>query len=1127
MFDDMYWESHADSDPLWYKDAVIYQLHVKSYFDSNADGIGDFKGLTQKLDYLHDLGVTAIWLLPFYPSPLKDDGYDISDYKNIHPAYGTLKDFKKFLREAHLRGIRVITELVINHTSDQHPWFQRARRAKPGSSRRNWYVWSDTPDRYEEVRIIFQDFESSNWAWDPVAKAYFWHRFYSHQPDLNYDNPGVQKAIFNILDFWLKQGVDGFRMDAVPYLFVRDGTNCENLPETHDFLKKIRAHVDTQYRNRMLLAEANQWPEDAVAYFGNNDEFHMAFHFPLMPRFYMALHMEDSFPILDIMEQTPEIPDTSQWAVFLRNHDELTLEMVTDEERDYMYRVYAQDPRMRLNLGIRRRLSPLLENHRRRIELMNALLFSMPGTPIIYYGDEIGMGDNIHLGDRDGVRTPMQWSADRNAGFSRADPQALYLPVSISPEYHFEVINVDVQQQNPHSMLWWMKRLIALRKRFKAFSRGSIAFLRPKNHRILAFIRCYEKETILVVVNLSRYVQYVELDLSEYQGMQPVELFGRTVFPPIESKPYFLSMGRHSFFWFYLMSTSSEEKNADMVDGSTLPVISTAGPLKNLLMDAAGNKLEKILSRYLKKTRWFGGKARPIKRTVITDVLPISKIDPPSCLLLVRTDYMAGDSETYLLPIAVTEADRSDEIIDNKNWSAIAWVAQKNEDRSYLLHDGLADKAFCLSLLELIGRRQKIRKGRSLLSAAGTRAFRDLQRALDPSAEPEVVRAEQSNTSILYGKQFILKLIRRLSPGVNPDLEIGRFLTEKKFPHTPPVVGAIEFQSKPAEPMTLCTLHKFVVNQGDAWEYTRDHLNKYFETALTQKNRFKQLLTPRPVRIDRIFEPLPREALELIGPYMESVRLMGLRTAELHLTLASTTDRPSFTPEPFTRLYQRALYQSLRVLATKTFHLLRRRMDELPKEVHPDAVVGLDIENDILDRFKQLLTHKIAGMRIRCHGDYRLEQVLFTGKDFVIIDFEGEPEHRISERKIKRSPVRDVAGMLRSFHYAAYSALFSLKKMGVWDVTDENFLESCADVWYFWVRITFLQTYLETAEHADFLPKNRHKFEILLNIFLLEKAIYELAYELNNRPDWAKVPLRGLRQLLHEPYHTKRKEIKP
>ncbi len=484
-------------DPLWYKDAVIYEMHVRSFYDSDKDGVGDFRGLTEKLDYLQDLGITAIWLLPFYPSPLRDDGYDISDYTDIHEKYGTLRDFKAFLREAKYRGLKIITELVINHTSNQHPWFQRARRAAPGSRHREYYVWSETPQKYQEARIIFQDFESSNWAWDPEAQAYYWHRFYSHQPDLNFDSPDVRKEIIRALNFWLSLGVDGLRLDAVPYLYEREGTNCENLPETHAFLKELRRHVDATFKNRMLLAEANQWPEDAAAYFGQGDECHMAFHFPLMPRMFMALRMEDRFPIIDILQQTPQIPDNCQWALFLRNHDELTLEMVTDEERDYMYRVYSQDPQARINLGIRRRLAPLLGNHRRRIELMKSLLFAMPGTPVLYYGDEIGMGDNIFLGDRDGVRTPMQWSADRNAGFSQANSQRLYLPVNIDPEYHYEAINVEAQQNNPHSLLWWMKRMIALRKGHKALTRGSIEFLLPENTKVLAFLRCHQEECIL------------------------------------------------------------------------------------------------------------------------------------------------------------------------------------------------------------------------------------------------------------------------------------------------------------------------------------------------------------------------------------------------------------------------------------------------------------------------------------------------------------------------------------------------------------------------------------------------------------------------------------------------------
>ncbi|MGH9361513.1 MAG: maltose alpha-D-glucosyltransferase, partial [Thermoanaerobaculia bacterium] len=542
----------SNDDPLWYKDAVIYQIHVRAFADSDADGMGDFAGLTSKLDYLQSLGVTALWLLPFYPSPWRDDGYDIADYTSVHPAYGTLKDFRAFLREAKKRGLRVITELVINHTSDQHPWFQRARRAPPGSPAREFYVWSDTPERYQEARIIFKDFEASNWSWDAVARAYFWHRFYSHQPDLNFENERVHKAVLQALDFWMEMGVDGLRLDAIPYLYEAEGTNCENLPQTHQFLKKLRAHVDTRFRNRMLLAEANQWPEDAIAYFGDGDECHMAFHFPVMPRLYMAVRMEDRFPILDILEQTPPIPESCQWAIFLRNHDELTLEMVTDEDRDYMYRVYAQDPRARINLGIRRRLAPLLGNDRRRIELMNGLLFSLPGSPVVYYGDEIGMGDNFYLGDRNGVRTPMQWSADRNAGFSRANPQKLFLPVIIDPEYHYESVNVEAQQGNPHSLLWWMRRLMALRKRYRAFSRGTLEFLHPANHRVLAFVRRHQEERILVVANLSRFAQHAELDLGAFRGALPVELFGRNRFPEIGRRPYPLTLGPHNFYWFAL-----------------------------------------------------------------------------------------------------------------------------------------------------------------------------------------------------------------------------------------------------------------------------------------------------------------------------------------------------------------------------------------------------------------------------------------------------------------------------------------------------------------------------------------------------------------------------------------------
>jgi maltose alpha-D-glucosyltransferase / alpha-amylase len=541
----------AADDPFWFKDAILYELHVKAFFDGNDDGIGDFRGLLEKLDYIQELGVTALWLLPTFPSPGRDDGYDISDYEHIHPNYGALEDFEAFVDAAHDHGLKVITELVMNHTSDQHPWFQAARR-DPSSPYRDYYVWSDTDERYKDARIIFTDTEPSNWTWDPLARQYYWHRFFSHQPDLNFDNPAVQDEMIRVLRFWLDKGVDGLRLDAIPYLFEREGTNCENLPEGHEYLRKVRAEIDRNYDGRMLLAEANQWPSDVRPYFGDGDECHMAFHFPLMPRIYMALRRETRTPIVEILAQTPEIPPNCQWGLFLRNHDELTLEMVTDDERDYMYSEYARDPRMRVNIGIRRRLAPLLDNSRRRQELLHSLLFSMPGTPILYYGDEIGMGDNIYLGDRNGVRTPMQWNGDRNAGFSRADPQALYLPLVIDPIYHYTAINVEAQRRGPSSLLNWMRRLIAIRKRYPVFGRGGIEFLHPANLAVLAYLRCYQDQTILVVNNLSRFVQPVELDLRNYLGYTPIELFGETVFPKIGEAPYFLSLGPHTFYWFRL-----------------------------------------------------------------------------------------------------------------------------------------------------------------------------------------------------------------------------------------------------------------------------------------------------------------------------------------------------------------------------------------------------------------------------------------------------------------------------------------------------------------------------------------------------------------------------------------------
>ncbi|MCA1833171.1 MAG: maltose alpha-D-glucosyltransferase [Actinomycetota bacterium] len=1086
---------------LWYKDAVVYELHVRAFHDSNADGIGDLKGLIQKLDYIQDLGVTAVWLLPFYPSPLRDDGYDIAAYKQIHPQYGTLRDFRQLLREAHRRGLRVITELVLNHTSDQHPWFQRARRSKPGSPARDFYMWSDSPDRYGDARIIFKDFESSNWAWDPVAQQYYWHRFYSHQPDLNFDNPEVRRAMFEVVDFWMEMGVDGMRLDAVPYLFEREGTNCENLPETLGFLRELRAHVDHRFDDRMLLAEANQWPEDAVAYFGDGDVCHMAFHFPLMPRMFMATRMEDRFPIIDIMSQTPQVPEVAQWALFLRNHDELTLEMVTDEERDYMYRVYAQDPQARINLGIRRRLAPLLGNDRRLIEMMNGLLFSMPGTPVVYYGDELGMGDNIYLGDRNGVRTPMQWSADRNGGFSKANPQRLYAPVIIDPEYHAESINVESQQANPNSLLWWTKRMVALRKRYQAFGRGSLEFLYPENRKVLTYLRSFGDERILVVVNLSRHAQYVELDLSQYREMVPVELFGGTEFPKIGELPYFLTLSPHGFYWFALQAQPEEVRAGEPWDP---PTITVNGPWQRVFTGRARNQLETALPRYLPTRRWFGGKARRVKHAHIVETIPVPTGDAggEACVAMVQVEYAEGDPESYVLPIAAQPIEPGAEIHE---LSAITRLSTPEGD--VVLFDAIFDRDFSMALLDAIVRRRRIAGSEGRLAALPGRSLRRIVREAGAALEPQVVQAEQSNTSIVYGDKLILKLFRRLEEGLNPDLEIGAFLTERVgFDAIPPATGALEYVGGSREPLTLGILQGYVQNEGDAWKYTHDALEDFVEQALARPDTHPPI--PDRMRpVDLMSLRPPDLAFETIGAYLESARLLGKRTAELHVALASDADDPAFAPEPFTPFKRRSTYQSMRTMTRQVFRTLRGRLARMPQ-----AAEIADKEDEILKRFERLLHERITATLIRTHGDYHLGQVLWTGKDFVIIDFEGEPARPVSQRRLKRSAMRDVAGMLRSYHYAALSLLHG-PPGGVRPEHPER-LEPWLRFWNAWVQAAFLGSYLENADGSSFVPADRTELAVLLDSFLLEKAVYELSYEVNNRPDWVAIPMQGILQLL-------------
>ncbi|MBI5305057.1 MAG: maltose alpha-D-glucosyltransferase [Chloroflexi bacterium] len=1094
-----------DDNPLWYKDAIIYEVHVRAFHDSTGDGVGDFPGLTAKLDYLKDLGVTAIWLLPFYPSPLRDDGYDIADYNNVHPAYGTLNDLNVFLRQAHARGLRVITELVLNHTSDQHAWFQKSRRVANDDPWRDFYVWSDTPEKYRDARIIFKDFETSNWTWDSLGKAYYWHRFYAHQPDLNYENSAVRRAMLEIVDAWFRMGVDGLRLDAVPYLFEREGTNCENLPETHAFLKELRQHIQAQFKNRMLLAEANQWPEDAIAYFGVGDESHMAFHFPLMPRLFMSIRMEDRFPIVEILDQTPAIPETCQWAVFLRNHDELTLEMVTDEERDYMYRVYAHDRQARINLGIRRRLAPLLGNHRRRIELMNGLLFSMPGSPVIYYGDEIGMGDNIYLGDRNGVRTPMQWSADRNAGFSRANPQQLFLPIIIDPEYHYEAINVEAQQNNPHSLLWWMKRLIAMRKRYQAFGRGTIEFLHPDNHKVLAFIRRYEDERILVVANLSRFVQGVELDLAAFRGMIPIELFGQTQFPPLGEAPYFITLGPHSFYWFALAPQQVEvsTQRADVVLRAAPLVVS--GTWENVFRERAKADLESGLANYLRAQRWF--KSRAIKTTEIVEAIPVPHTAAHTHIVVVQIGYTEGDAERYVLPLTIAQNETAARLQQEHPQAIVARV--QVDGNAGVLYDAIGDPDFAMALFNSIAQRRRLKGWAGEITATTTRAFRLRQRA-QTLGEPNLLRSDHSSTSIAFGNQFIFKMYRRLDEGINPDLEISRFLTEKSFANIPSVVGALEYQYRDATHMSLAVLQEFIPNQGDAWQYTLDALNDYFERALIQPKPAHVLAEARQSARLMSEEPLSAIASELIGHYLESARLLGKRTAELHVALASDSDNEAFAPEPFTAHYQRSIYQTMRSDAHLVFGLVRQRLKNLPEPEKTRAQRLLALESELQKRFRTVFERKIKAARIRCHGDYNLEQLMYTGKDFVVIDFEGEPSRPISERRIKRSPLRDVAGMLRSFHYASVFALRGERFRS----TDVSALESWAQVWYRSVSAAFLNSYLEHAAQGGFLPKTKSDLALLLDVFLASRALFELSYELNNRPDWVGIPIQGLLQVL-------------
>jgi maltose alpha-D-glucosyltransferase/alpha-amylase len=1087
-------------DPLWYKDAVIYEVHVRAFFDGNDDGVGDFAGLTKKLDYIQDLGVNTIWLLPFYPSPGKDDGYDIADYHNIHPTYGTRGDFKLFVDEAHRRGLRVITELVINHTSDAHPWFQIARRSPPNSPKRNYYVWSESPDKYAATRIIFRDTEMSNWTLDPVAKNYYWHRFFSHQPDLNFDNPHVVRAVIHIMQYWLNQGVDGLRLDAIPYLVEREGTNNENLRETHEIIKRIRAVINERYSDRMLLAEANQWPEDVRDYFGDGDECHMAYHFPLMPRMYMAIAQEDRHPIVEIMEQTPDIPDNCQWAIFLRNHDELTLEMVTSRERDYMYKMYAADPRARLNLGIRRRLAPLMENDPERIKLMNSLLLSMPGAPIIYYGDEIGMGDNFFLGDRNGVRTPMQWSPDRNAGFSRADPQQLYLPPIMDPIYGYEAVNVEAQTRDRSSLLNWMKRMLQVRKSSQAFGRGTLRFIRPGNRKVLVYLREYDNDVIVCVVNLSRNAQPVEVDLSEFKGSVPIELIGRTTFPPVGDLPYLLTLHGYGFYWFQL---SKEEPppawHDERLQREDLPVLvlfdgwtsffpERVAQWRVGLASKLREQLEtRIAPKYIASQRWYAGKGAPIQKARLGDTGEW-ETSHGRWLAGVFEVESTAESALYFLPFAIAYEDT-----DESRWQKLqagAFARVRRQATVGVLADATSDENFCRSVVEGMSTGAGIRTERGVVRLSSTQVYEQLRG--DPSSPLTIspTPGQSSNTTVRVGDMFFLKFYRRLQSGINPEVEIGRYLTEvARFPNIVPVAGWAEYRNDDGTPVTLALLQALVMNQGDGWDYTVNYLTRFLEERRTDVAM----------------------AEDVHGAYLELVKTLATRTAELHRALAMPTSAEAFSPERIREEDIARWRRGIHAEAEKTLEMLSERVNQLPPAVINEAHHLLSQRAVLLKRIDTAVPHAPQGLKTRLHGDYHLGQVLLKRNDFVIVDFEGEPGRPLAERRIKHSPLRDVAGMLRSFTYARWTGT---QRGTAQSAEDTSRWDALLEKWEADVKSTFISTYDSIARPAG-IYRSLEEVEPLLTLFEVEKALYETRYELGNRPDWAGIPLRSLIAFTH------------
>jgi maltose alpha-D-glucosyltransferase/alpha-amylase len=1096
-------QTPVSTDAAWYKDALIYELHVRSFFDANDDGIGDFRGLIQKLDYIQDLGVNTIWLLPFYPSPLRDDGYDIANYRDIHPAYGTLKDFRQLLREAHARGLRVFTELVVNHTSDQHPWFQAARQAARGAARRGYYVWSDTGQEYAGTRIIFTDTEKSNWTWDPVAKQYFWHRFFSHQPDLNYDNPRVLKSMVDVMHFWLDMGVDGLRLDAVPYLIEREGTNCENLAQTHAILKQLRRSLDTRYSDRALLAEANQWPADVRPYFGEGDECHMAYHFPLMPRIFMAVRQEDALPIVEIMRQTPEIPPSCQWALFLRNHDELTLEMVTDEERDYMYNAYAADPQMRLNVGIRRRLAPLMEHSRPLIELLNSLLLSMPGSPIIYYGDELGMGDNVYLGDRNGVRTPMQWTGDRNAGFSRADPARLFAPPVMDPVYGYQAINVEAQERSPSSLLNWMRRMLTLRRQHPTLGRGTFEPVATDNRRVLAYLREDATQQILVVANMARTAQPVHLDLHRFGGRHPVELIGNTELPPVGADPYFLTLGPHGVFWFQLSQVAKPiVLQRPRLEGRDEPVpkLLVSAEWHNLLDSATRGLIERdALRPFLLRQRWYAGKARRAKTARFVD-WTLLDASPPLFLCIVEVDYEAGAADRYVVVLATAAGDHAHHIFQQRHPSV---VARLSGARAGVLYDGMTDTGVATRVFAALRRGGTIslRSGSIKSEFATAAALGDDD---ETGLRVHVPLVEQSNSVVLIGEKYLLKVFRRLALGENPDIEVGRALGDRAHDaRVPRLYAWAGYHTAGGAEASVAMVQEQISSRESSWQHALDQVRAFCERAIVAHR----------TRADRA-DSVPSDEIidDAIGGYRAVIEHLGRRTADLHRAMAGI-GQEGFGVHPVLREDAERLVREIKAHALRALDIARDRRSTLSAEVAQQIDVLLAREALISEAIDRLLSANELGRRIRTHSDLHLGQVLEVDGDVFFIDFEGEPARPIAERRVPQSPLRDVAGMIRSLGYAAHAGL-------------KTFLETHPDgagVLPPWIRgwerhaaSAYLNAYLKAVADATLLPPAADR-EVLLRALLLDKAFYELAYELNNRPDWADIPIDGLLRLTSNP----------